>query len=291
MNMNQPDNEFKFAWLVAALGVWLTFSSYIFTQYDQRIGILGCALLALIVAATILIKFDNAHWILITLGILFFGIAQYVVIGPDPEFLLRTLIGVPLFVAAGNLGGAISREMRGLVLENQRHREIIQEISETDALGLIRWDFFKRRLDIEVSRSRRSKKPLSLLLLELMNRDGLVKEHGEHKALEMERQAYKLITSLMRPFDMASLHNGTHLALVLPEASEKGALAAAQRFIGSVEDQYRLSFCAAIAAFPEDAVSAQRLLEAAQLALDWANRSSQQIVTSQRVTRQMASTE
>jgi diguanylate cyclase (GGDEF)-like protein len=105
--------------------------------------------------------------------------------------------------------------------------------------------------------------------------------HGHSRGDDVLRAASSVVRSSLRDMDVAARYGGGQFAIILPETGSEGALAVADRIRlavaaldGPVEghDGASCTVSAGVATYPEDAQSAQRLVEIAELALCKAKR-------------------
>lgn len=147
-----------------------------------------------------------------------------------------------------------------------------------DALtGLYTHGIFHERLREETARATRGGHSLALLLLDL---DGFAQVNaalGYHGGDQVLRRIAQLLIAgdspgRMRTGDVAARFGGEEFALLLPDTGKAGAIAKAERVREMVSsatlpgDQH-LTVTVGVAAMPDDATTAEALLEAAAAAL------------------------
>jgi len=136
-------------------------------------------------------------------------------------------------IAAG--GGAIvvvsdvtkSKEAeRGLLELSQQ----LKRLASTDGLtGLLNRRSFDEGLLSEISRSRRSKQPIGLIMIDIDRFKAFNDTKGHPAGDECIRQvAGVLRSSVRRPADMAARYGGEELCLILPDTDESGTYALAE---------------------------------------------------------------
>ncbi|MBY5993508.1 GGDEF domain-containing protein [Ferrimonas balearica] len=115
----------------------------------------------------------------------------------------------------------LQARVRDLEWENR----LLKEKSLTDPLtGLRNRQFFNERYRMEVARSAREGRPVSLLVLDLDHFKGINDTYGhpvgDHVLQQVAKRAYY---SLKRPADALCRYGGEEFVILLPETSENGA--------------------------------------------------------------------
>jgi diguanylate cyclase (GGDEF)-like protein len=110
-------------------------------------------------------------------------------------------------------------------------------LSETDDLtGLANRRRFERVIDIEMRRARRSRAPLSVLIIDI-DRFKLINDQYGHATGDevLQAVAARLLAAIRRPADLAARVGGDEFAVLLPETDAKGAEAVAETARATVE--------------------------------------------------------
>lgn len=132
-----------------------------------------------------------------------------------------------LTVLQGHLATLL--ENRDLLLELERQ-------AKTDAMtDLFNYRTFRSLLSQEISRSRRYRKPMSLIILDVDFFKQINDTYGHPKGDEALRALARLLMSQKRKEDLVARYGGEEFVLILPETSPEGALRLAQRIRESVE--------------------------------------------------------
>ncbi len=171
-------------------------------------------------------------------------------------------------------------DRRGLELElaaaQRRIAELEAERARTayrDPLtGLVDVRAFRERVAEEVGRSRRYKRPLSLVLLDLDEFRALQQQHGFRAGDEVLVSVGGLVTQTLRAQDMVCRTSADEFALLLPETGGEAARIAVDRLLVELEtvvagEVRGLSASAGIAAFGAE-TTGESLLADAGRALD-----------------------
>ncbi|NDL66129.1 hemerythrin domain-containing protein [Anaerotalea alkaliphila] len=90
-------------------------------------------------------------------------------------------------------------------------------------------DFFRKRLEEEMERSDRFHDPLALAVLALDGLEGMQASWGTAVVREVLVQLAETTASLIRKYDILTLHGREQLELLMPKTSLPGAMAVAER--------------------------------------------------------------
>lgn len=113
-------------------------------------------------------------------------------------------------------------------LEQQEQRLVT--LSITDELsGLFNSRYFFQRLEQEIDRSLRYKRPLSLLFMDIDNFKRFNDQHGHVEGDKVIRELGKTVHALLRSNDIAFRYGGEEFVALLPETPERGAALVAER--------------------------------------------------------------
>jgi diguanylate cyclase (GGDEF)-like protein len=247
--------------------------------------------------------FLAAGSVLITLAVYFDGHANsvysffYVWVGVEAfYFLSRRLATLQLVLAGaayawalGQVEGAVVPEQRwlltigtatvaGLLVSYQRNRigALVHQLTDaarTDPLtGLLNRRGFEGTFEIELERSRRTERPLSVVAGDL---DGfkLVNDRlGHHAGDEALQALARDLEKWKRRIDIAARVGGEEFALLLPDTDERGAFLVAERLRRAVQRTFSdeglaLTISFGIASWPDHGEETEVLLRAADQAL------------------------
>jgi diguanylate cyclase (GGDEF)-like protein len=151
--------------------------------------------------------------------------------------------------------------------------EQLRTLAEQDPLtGLLNRRTFMRELEQEVERARRYDRSLALILCDLDHFKALNDTHGHPTGDEALRRLADVVTNGLRAGDSAFRIGGDEFALLLPEATEAEAEAAARRltaaFRVAAEPAFAdLGFTFGVATVPGDATDSESLIRRADSAL------------------------
>ena len=173
----------------------------------------------------------------------------------------RRIVGV-----AGQLVGYAALALRNAWLLDQ-----IQRMAHTDGLtGVANRRMFDAALGRDLARSARNHTSLSLLLLDVDHFKAFNDRHGHVAGDDALRAVAEVLSIHSRAFDLVARYGGEEFAVVLPDCEVGEAVVIAERLRLAVADAdvaEPVTVSVGVAAFPEHAVDAERLLQAADEAL------------------------
>lgn len=187
-----------------------------------------------------------------------------------------------LLMGASPPGRLASAELLGrhvaVALRNLREQEAGRKSGEVDA---VRWVYDERRfleeLEQEARRALRHKRPLSVLLLHILNLRELRSRYGRFLAERVLRQVAGRLDDAMRDTDFLGASQEDGFAVILVETDQAGAERAEERLAASLHEmrlphtelpglQVELAF--ATATQPQDGERAEELVAAAEARLN-----------------------
>ncbi|MFI5175829.1 MAG: diguanylate cyclase domain-containing protein [Terriglobia bacterium] len=218
----------------------------------------------------------------------------------EPPLAVGSLLAIPLgppsqrlgaFVLthsqAGQFGNDVQQLLRllcqhvAVIVENAINHRQMETLAATDELThLPNHRHFQERIEEEVSRSRRNKKPLSLLMVDLDEFKKMNDTHGHPFGDAVLGQLASILEHCLRREDFAARYGGEEFAVILPDTGREGARQTAERFRAEVSrtvfthegNSAHLSISGGIATYPRDATSKEQLIENADRALYVAKR-------------------
>ncbi len=104
------------------------------------------------------------------------------------------------------------------------------------------------RMEEEITRWERSRRPLALLLMDIDNFTKLNADYGRDIGDEVLRHIATLLKQAVRTVDVAVRYGGQEFAILLPETNEMGALIVAERMRMDLSGQLILPLLAPISA-------------------------------------------
>ncbi len=159
----------------------------------------------------------------------------------------------------------------------------VKQLSYTDGMtGLHNFRYFSLRLKEEVSRHKRLKSPISLLILDVDNFKNYNDTLGHPAGDEVLRKIAAVLKQTARENDIVARYGGEEFAVILPGTGPRGAAIVAERIRESIEQtpfeheeiqpQGKMTVSVGGASMPPDAKTAEELTKKADAALYFAKR-------------------
>ena len=176
------------------------------------------------------------------------------------------------------LSNIISIAVSNAMLYNE-----VKQLSYTDGMtGLHNFRYFSLRLKEEVSRHKRLKSPISLLILDVYNFKNYNDTLGHPAGDEVLRKIAMVLKQTARENDIVARYGGEEFAVILPGTERKGAAIVAERIRENIEQtpfeheeiqpQGKVTVSIGAASMPPDAKTAEELTKKADAALYYAKR-------------------
>lgn len=120
----------------------------------------------------------------------------------------------------------------------QKLQEEIESLKRNDGLtGLANLKQLDARVNEEIQRWERYRRPLALMLLDLDDFGKINNEFGREVGDEMLRHVSTIINGATRSLDVVARYGGQEFAVLLPETNEMGAMIVAERLRMDLEGQ------------------------------------------------------
>jgi diguanylate cyclase (GGDEF)-like protein len=205
-----------------------------------------------------------------------------------PIRVREEVIGVIGVDRTGELAGFTTEDVEflvafaslaGLAIENACLYDRAKELSFIDDLtGLHNIRFLREQMAREMARAYRSGDPLSILMIDVDDLKEVNDRFGHRAGDELLQALGRSISSVIRVSDIVARYGGDEFVVLLPAASAEGAYHAAKRVAQSIaklapiHGEVQATVSIGIASYPEDAVTHDQLLQAADEAMFRAKR-------------------
>jgi diguanylate cyclase (GGDEF)-like protein len=170
-------------------------------------------------------------------------------------------------------------EPAAFALENAMRVQRAEALSVTDDLTqLYNSRYLSQVLRRETKRASRSRRPLSLLFIDLDGFKAINDRHGHLFGSRALVEAAAVIRATARETDMVARFGGDEFALLLPDTGSDGAVSVGERIRDHIADTrflegdglaIRLTVSVGVATLPDVAASAESLVQAADQAMYW----------------------
>ncbi len=160
----------------------------------------------------------------------------------------------------------------GAVVAEHRHAVAsLEQLETTDPLtGLSNYRRLIDMLRLELTRSRRTGRPIAVLFLDLNGLRAINDKYGHLMGSRALVRMAETIRKTCRSMDTPARFGGDEFAIILPETNEVGGYALLARLsqkLAADTELPPLSMCGGLAVFPRDGDSPTLLLRAADEAL------------------------
>jgi diguanylate cyclase (GGDEF)-like protein len=164
------------------------------------------------------------------------------------------------------------------LVENAESYEHIEEMSYTDNLtGLANQRYFRKRLAEEISRAKRYRRSVALIIFDLDDLKKVNDGHGHLAGDAVLRRLGQILRSSIRAIDIIARYGGDEFCVIMPESDESSCSQFMERLRTTVAGHefkgrftaktHEILISAGGAIFPENARRSDRLIYCADMAL------------------------
>jgi diguanylate cyclase (GGDEF)-like protein len=122
------------------------------------------------------------------------------------------------------IGDTIMKFLSGADLESQYHETIYRMTIMDGLTGIHNKRYLVEQLDRELSRARRHRRPLSLVICDIDHFKRVNDEFGHLAGDHVLKEVAQLAKSRIRPDDVIARYGGEELAVILPETNLAGGV-------------------------------------------------------------------
>lgn len=168
-------------------------------------------------------------------------------------------------------------DFAGIAIANAKSITKIKQLVITDDLtGLYNSRYFFEQVDYEVARAKRYETPLSLVFFDLDRFKRVNDTYGHLDGSRLLAEVGAIVQKNIRKTDRAARYGGDEFVIILPQTEKAGARVLATKllealhdypFVSNSGDRLKVTGSFGIASFPEDAVTASELINAADEAM------------------------
>ena len=156
---------------------------------------------------------------------------------------------------------------RAEVLSDERQEELERVALSDRTTGLPNLKAFNKRLEYELRRAKRYKRPLSLLYLAVDDMKNISRQYGALTVDDIMRASANIVRQSIRDVDFAGRLNQHVIGVIFPETYSSRALVVAERIRANIKNTnispdlkgLRVTCSLGIAAFPSNGRGAQDL--------------------------------
>lgn len=148
-----------------------------------------------------------------------------------------------------------------IAIESNRLYRLTKELSITDeTTDVYNFRHFQRRMNVELERSKRYQRPVSLVIMSVDGFSDFEKRFGKERAEGALRDIGSILKGHLRKVDTIARYGESEFALILPETDEVGALVVAEKvrkavadylFVGEKERDQKLTVSLGAACYPQ----------------------------------------
>jgi diguanylate cyclase (GGDEF)-like protein len=203
------------------------------------------------------------------------------------EFLVQDLMRKNAELEASKV--MLEQKVRERTAELENANQRLSQLAVTDGLtGLYNHRYLHEQLRVAVERSMRSSVPVAMLMIDVDHFKKYNDRLGHPSGDEALRQVARLLAEDRRSVDVVARYGGEEFAILLHDARRAQAVEVAEKIrmrvaeapIAGAEDQPlgKMTVSVGVAVCPDDATTAEALLESADVALYRAKKSGRDAV-------------
>jgi GGDEF domain-containing protein len=253
----------RLIYISALLSVWSMAIVFFYLTQGSSILYLGALLNILIISISLWRPISRAGWVSFLFSTLIYTGTTYSLLGVNPTFLITSVISTAIFLMTTRLSVLFRRQTDILAEAIQNQNFIIEALTVNDKItNLMKWRFAKKALKAELLRCQRYHGELTLILFAFREESQLDQEERLKNEMTMANMLNDVIrTDIDIPF------RTNRMGLILPERDLAFSREFAYKIITIMQNDINAHISAGLANFPQDAGSAQQIINRAEEAL------------------------
>lgn len=274
-------NFYKLSFLLTILLVWSLLSAVVLIAVDIQTSLAAIALLVFIVVLTTTRPFPLSSWLSLLISSSAYALISYSIYGLTQTMLKNVGFAVAFYLVTTLLADLLSKRMQSLSKEIETGQQLMDDLVQYDqSTGILRWKYAQRKLTAEVVRSMRYKTNMSLVLMQLILPDRA--NISDEELIRLKGQVVEVLLNGVRA-DVDIPFISGKFGLILPETSSEGAQVLMARLADRIYRKVRIEIVAGVASVPEDAVTVDDLINNAEAALQFAQKTNQTVIPASRL--------
>jgi len=265
----------KFFFTASLLSLWSILCGYLVFRFDLDYPVLAIILNILIILLSLWLPFPIISWVSFLFSAIQYSIVIFLAQGFTNQAIISSAICTALFLASKLFSTIHKNQISVLMQQLHETENLIEALTIYDRnTNLIKWRITKNTLVREIVRSQHYKRQLSIILFEVQRKGKLSRQVAD--------KIYKNITEVIQDVirtDIDIPFIGEHIGLILPDRDLVFTQEFAKLIILMVGQNLNTPISAGIANFPQNANSAQELVDSATSALRVALKLNEPFVT------------
>ena len=236
---------------------------FFYLTIGSTILYLGAILNICIIIISLWRPISQAAWISFLISTLIYIGATYTLAGANTQSMITSVISTLIFLMTTGLSALFRKQTDILAEAFQNQNFIIDTLTVNDKISnLMKWRFAKKALKRELLRSQRYHGELTLILFAIRQES----QFDQEERLKNEMTMANMLKEVIRA-DIDIPFRGKRMGIILPERDLSFSRAFAYKIITMMQNNINAHISAGVANYPQDAGSAQQIINRAEEAL------------------------